>query len=90
MSLCKYRNILGEPGKGPHSYRIFGVAIVDVMLTFLLAFVISYTTKMTFFRSCVISFISGIILHRLFCVRTTVDKLLFPNQKNENENEKQY
>jgi hypothetical protein len=26
-------------------------------------------------------FISGIIIHRLFCVRTTVDKLLFPNAK---------
>jgi hypothetical protein len=23
----------------------------------------------------------GIILHRIFCVRTTIDKLLFPNQK---------
>jgi hypothetical protein len=26
-------------------------------------------------------FILGIIFHRLFCVRTTVDKLLFPNAK---------
>lgn len=82
MSLCKYKNLFGEPGKGPHSYRICNIAIVDVMLTFLLAFVITLITKMTFFRSCIISFISGIILHRLFCVRTTVDKLLFPDESN--------
>ena len=29
--------------------------------------------------TCVTLFILGIILHRLFCVRTTIDKLLFPN-----------
>ena len=27
----------------------------------------------------VLLFLLGIILHRLFCVRTTIDKLLFPN-----------
>jgi hypothetical protein len=26
-------------------------------------------------------FFLGIILHRLFCVRTTIDKLIFPNAK---------
>jgi hypothetical protein len=26
-------------------------------------------------------FILGIILHRMFCVRTTVDRLVFPNVK---------
>ena len=32
MNLCKYKNILGELGKGVHSFRVFGVAIVDVIL----------------------------------------------------------
>ena len=78
MSLCKYKNLFGEPGKGPHSYRIFGIAIVDVLLTILAAFIISFLTKFSFSYTLVILFLSGIILHRLFCVRTTVDKLLFP------------
>jgi hypothetical protein len=44
MSLCKYKNAIGEPNKGIHSYRLFSL---------------------------------GIVLHRLFCVKTTVDKKLF-------------
>ena len=78
MNLCKYKNILGVPGKGVHSYRIFNIAIVDVLLTLILAYIISYIFKKSFFWVSVILFILGIILHRLFCVRTTVDKLLFP------------
>jgi hypothetical protein len=38
MDLCKYKNILGVPGQGPHSYRIFNIAIVDVILTIILAY----------------------------------------------------
>jgi hypothetical protein len=77
--LCKYKNILGKPGTGVHSYRFMNIAIVDVLLTLLLAFVISYYTKYSFLYVSIILFILGIIMHRLFCVRTTIDKLLFPN-----------
>ena len=42
MDLCKYKNALGEPGKGIHSYRLFGVAIVDVIMTVLGSYLISY------------------------------------------------
>lgn len=79
MNLCKYKNIFGEPGKGPHSYRLFGVAIVDVVLTIIAAYIISYFFKYPFIYVLLILFASGIVLHRLFCVRTTVDKLLFPS-----------
>ena len=79
MNLCKYKNILGEPGKGVHSYKIFNISIVDVILTLLVAYIISYLFKKSFFWVSVILFVLGIILHRLFCVRTTVDKLLFPS-----------
>ena len=33
IDLCKYKDILGKPGQGVHSYRIFNIAIVDVILT---------------------------------------------------------
>jgi len=77
MELCKYKNILGIPGQGPHSYRIFNIAIVDVILTIILAYIISYLFKISFVKSSIILFILGILLHRVFCVSSTIDKLLF-------------
>ena len=78
-TLCKYKNALGEPGKGIHSYRFMGVAIADVIMTLIVAGLISYYSGYSFLKISIILFILGIILHRLFCVRTTIDKLLFPN-----------
>jgi len=77
--LCKYKDVLGEVGKGVHSYRFIGVSISDVIMTLIGALLISYFTGKSFLMVAAILFILGIILHRLFCVRTTIDKLLFPN-----------
>ena len=77
MDLCKYKHILGVPGQGPHSYRIFNIAIVDVLLTLILAYIISYIYNISFMKTSITLFILGILLHRVFCVRTTIDKLLF-------------
>jgi hypothetical protein len=79
MDLCKYKNLFGVPKKGIHSYRLFGIAIVDVIETILGALLFSYIFNYSFLYTTIAFFIIGIILHRLFCVRTTVDKLLFPN-----------
>ena len=79
MNLCKYKNALGKPGTGIHSIRFMGVAIMDVIMTIIGAALIAYFTKYSFFKVAIILFILGIILHRLFCVRSTVDKLLFPS-----------
>jgi hypothetical protein len=79
MDLCKYKNALGVPGKGIHSYRVFGVAIADVIMTIIGAILISFFFKTNLMYTMVCLFLLGIVLHRLFCVRTTVDKLLFPN-----------
>ena len=81
MDLCKYRNIFGEPNKGAHSYRFFGVASVDVIATIIGAFILSYLFKFSFVYTLIVVFVLGIILHRLFCVRTTIDKFLFPNAR---------
>lgn len=78
MSLCKYKNIFGKPNTGLHSFRLFGVAMFDVLLTIIAAVVISYIFKFSLLYTTITLFILGIILHRLFCVRTTIDKLLFP------------
>ena len=79
VNLCKYKNALGEPKKGVHSYRLFGVSIMDVLMTLIGAAIISYFSGYSFFYVAIFLFVLGIILHRLFCVRTTVDNILFPN-----------
>ena len=48
MSLCQYKDILGKPGKGIHSYRVFGLAIADVIMTLIAAYVIAYMFKIQF------------------------------------------
>ena len=77
MNLCKYKDALGKPNEGIHSYRIFNIAIADVIMTFIGAFIISYFYNISFIRTSIFLFILGIILHRIFCVKTTIDKLLF-------------
>jgi len=76
--LCQYKDALGEVGKGVHSYRIFNIAIVDVLLTILGAYIIHlFTPSYSFISILIFLFVLGVILHRIFCVRTTVDKILF-------------
>ena len=76
--LCKYKDLLGVPKKGIHKYRIFNIAIFDVLLTIFLSFIIYMILPCNnFFFILFIIFLIGIILHRIFCVRTTIDKLLF-------------
>jgi len=77
MSLCKYKDALGKPNQGIHSYRLFGVAIADVLMTIVGAFIISFVFRVKFITTLIVLFLLGIFLHRIFCVRTTVDKLLF-------------
>lgn len=77
MNLCKYKNILGEPNKGIHSFRIGGIAYNDVIITFIFAFIISYVFHYKFWKTLLILLFIGIILHRIFCVKTTIDKFLF-------------
>lgn len=77
MNLCKYKNALGEPGKGIHSYRLFNVAIVDVIMTILVSYLISNFFNISFTYTTIVLFGFGILLHHIFCVKTTVDKLLF-------------
>ena len=37
---CKYKNIFGEAKKGVHRFRIFNIAIVDVIATIFVAYLI--------------------------------------------------
>lgn len=86
MSLCKYKNVFGEPNTGIHSIRIFDFAIFDILSTILVGIVIhqiiivellKMNDRIKLWMVIVFMFILGIVLHRLFCVKTTVDKILF-------------
>ena len=75
---CKYKDFFGEVNTGIHSYRVFNIAIMYVIFTFLAAFIISLAMpKYNYFIILFFLFLSGIILHHMFCVKTTIDKLLF-------------
>ena len=77
--LRKYKDVFGKPNTGIHKYRLFNVAIADVAFTILAAYGISWFFDFNFLITLGLLFLLGIILHRMFSVRTTVDKLIFPN-----------
>ena len=76
--LCRYKNLLGKPGTGIHSFRIANIAVFDVLITLLFAYALCLLfpniPKYIFFIGI---FILGIIVHRIFCVKTTINNLLF-------------
>jgi len=78
MVLCKYKNLFGEVGKGIHSYRICNIAVIDVLMTILGAFILHLIVpNYNFSLILLILFLLSIILHHLLCVKTTIDKFLF-------------
>jgi hypothetical protein len=81
MDLCKYKNLFGKLGTGIHSYRIFNIAYLDILVTVVVAYGLSKLFRTPFLYTLIAFFILGILIHRLLCVRTTIDKLLFPNAK---------
>jgi len=77
LDLCKYKNILGKPGVGLRKYRIFDIAILDTAVVIVIGIIISRITGYNVWITLAVLFLSGIVVHRMFCVRTGVDKLLF-------------
>ena len=78
MYFCKYKDIFGKIGEGVHSIRIYNIAIFDIILTIISAIIIhKIFPYFSIYTTVFLLFILGIIMHRLFCVRTTIDKFLF-------------
>lgn len=76
--LCQYKDIFGKPNTGVHTIRIYNIAIVDVLATVLLAYVLKTCTD--FFKDfglitlSLILVLASVYIHRLFCVETTLVK----------------
>lgn len=74
---CRYANFLGRPGEGVHVH-VFGIAAFDVLATILAAYVLHRATgTLSLAAWLAIAFAAGVVAHRIFCVRTTVDRALF-------------
>lgn len=77
--LCKYKNIFGAVGTGVHSIRLGGVAIVDVAATIIGGILIAHFLHMNILNMIlfiILFFCIGILVHWMFCVDTTLNKLL--------------
>ena len=77
--LCEYSELIGKVGEGIHSYRLFNIAILDVIITMIGAYFLQkkFFSNYSYLQVLIVVFIAGIISHRIFCVRTTIDKMLF-------------
>jgi NhaP-type Na+/H+ or K+/H+ antiporter len=74
---CIYKDSLGIPGQGFHTHFL-GIAILDVIGTIILAEILAHVFNWNIYLTLIAVFLTGIVLHRMFCVRTTLDKILFP------------
>ena len=76
MSACPYRYMFGKPGEGPHAYRFAGIAIVDTVLTFIAAWLITLGTGYPIYVTFVALFVLGEILHYYYGTQTAVLTML--------------
>jgi len=67
---CPYKYILGIPGQGFHSTRIFGYALNDTIATIVLALVTAYLFNLPFLPTLVVWLVLGEILHYVFGTQT--------------------
>ena len=67
---AKYKDIFGKSNEGVHSLRLFDFAIVDFIMTFIGAYILSQYYKKNVWLIFILIFIYGQILHALFCVKT--------------------
>lgn len=74
--LCQYRHIFGREGEGIHSIRVWDIAVIDLLLTLLAAYAISKYIRLQFLPTVILLLVTSVIIHRLFCVNTTLVKLL--------------
>jgi len=75
--LSEYKDVLGVPGEGVHTH-IMGFAWRDTLMTIMGGLIIALLFNFNVLYTIIAAFIIGILFHRLFGVRTTVDKILFP------------
>ena len=97
MNLCQYKGLFGNPGEGQRIYRIFGMAIFDWVVVFICTFIFQQLINSSFVYGYTNQYFSyplillfvvlfGIFIHRIFCVRTGLDRMLFPHATDTSSN----
>ena len=81
IDLCKYKDLFGIPGEGKHAFKIYGISVWDTLITIACALIIAWVSGSGYWNTIIGVFLLGIVVHKLFCVRTTVDKMLFPGKR---------
>jgi hypothetical protein len=74
--LSKYKHVLGSPNEGIHSVRFMNIAIVDYIMTIILAFIISYFTSIPIAFTTIFVCVVAVLCHVLFGVETNDAKFL--------------
>ena len=69
------QHIFGKENEGVHSYRLFDIAIVDLIMTIILGIIISYFTKINVFLIIFLLILFSIYIHYIFCVESKFVKL---------------
>lgn len=75
VDFCKYRHVFGIERQGVHRYRLFNIAIVDMVLTIIAA--VALALPLHFIAVFFILLVIATLLHRLFCVDTTITRFVF-------------
>jgi len=78
-SLCEYRDVFGRPGEGVHATRFLGLAAFDLVATVAGAAILALLTDVPFPIVLAVLLVVGIIAHRVFCVDTALNTMLFGN-----------
>jgi hypothetical protein len=73
------RNLIGTVNKGVHKYKIFNIAVFDVIVTIISAKLLAVILKKYFIFILLCLLKLSIVVHRWKGVRTSVDRLLFPS-----------
>jgi len=79
MSICvlkKYKDVFGKIGQGVHKYRLLDTALVDYLLTIVLAVVLGAVSGVPIVLTTIFSFVLAIVMHVLFGVETNTVKYL--------------
>lgn len=74
---CKYRDVFGKPKQGVHRVRFLGMAAVDLVGTLAIALGISAWTNIDMHVVFAALMALAIVMHRVFCVDTAINRCLF-------------
>lgn len=74
---CKYRDIAGKPRTGFHKTRFLDIAIYDLLGTIVIAIAIANVLQFNFIYTFICLLCLAILVHRLFCVNTKVNTIIF-------------